>query len=149
MSNPRIRRIKVSGLTDKKGKPQKGRAKIFDGAHDKDDIERQQDYGFSSNPGEGEGLALEIGGHIIMMRVTRSGEAKELDVYEVSMWHKEGHHVTLRNGSILEFEAANMNFKGNANFTDGTLKHNGVNVGADHTHGGVESGGNSTDTPNS
>ena len=36
---------------------------------------------------------------------------------------------------------------GGVNIVSGTLKHNGVNIGATHVHGGVEPGGGNTSTP--
>lgn len=47
--------------------------------------------------------------------------------------------IVVYSPSSLTFEAPNMNFKGNAAFSDGTLTHNGKNVGSTHVHSGPAS----------
>lgn len=68
----------------------------------KDDAERFQDYGYAANPVDGQGLAITVGGHTIVLRLDRIAERPRLAAYEVSVWHKEGHSVTLRAGKLVE-----------------------------------------------
>ena len=68
----------------------------------KDGVERHQDYGLAANPGDGQGLVLNIDGHTIVLRLDRIAERPQLDVYEVAVWHKEGHYVKLKAGKVVE-----------------------------------------------
>ena len=68
----------------------------------KDNAERFQDYGYAANPVDGQGLAITVGGHTIVLRLDRLAERPRLAAYEVSVWHKEGHRVTLRAGKLVE-----------------------------------------------
>jgi phage baseplate assembly protein V len=68
----------------------------------KDDAERFQDYGYAANPVDGQGLVINVGGHTIVLRLDRLAERPRLAAYEVSVWHKEGHNVTLRAGKLVE-----------------------------------------------
>lgn len=70
----------------------------------KDAIERFQDYGFAGNPVDGQGLVLHIDGHTIVIRKDRLAERPRLGAYEVCVWHKEGHKVTLKDGKLIEVE---------------------------------------------
>jgi hypothetical protein len=42
---------------------------------------------------------------------------------------------------------AAIKIAGNVEFTGGTLTHNGKNIGSDHKHSGVQSGGSNTGNP--
>lgn len=142
-----LRRARLRGL--KEGKVQTVRAESLENqAHD--DAERWQDYGFAANPGDGQGLVLHVGGHTIVLRMDRIGERPQLGAGEVSVWHKEGHRITLKAGGVVEFTGTRMvsNMSGGYQLNGGPLKHNGKNVGDTHTHGGVASGGANTATPN-
>lgn len=68
----------------------------------KDDAERFQDYGYAANAVEGQGLVITAGGHTIVLRMDRLAERPRLAAYEVSVWHKEGHNVTLKAGKLVE-----------------------------------------------
>lgn len=68
----------------------------------RDDAQRPQDYGFAAQPVDGQGLKLEVGGHTIIIRMDRLAERPRLAEYEVCVWHKEGHRVTLRAGKLVE-----------------------------------------------
>ncbi|MFI5443665.1 phage baseplate assembly protein [Polaromonas sp. UC242_47] len=68
----------------------------------KDAIERMQDYGFAANVVDGQGLVLTIDGTVIVLRMDRIADRPRLAAYEVSVWHKEGHNVTLRDGKVVE-----------------------------------------------
>lgn len=94
-----MRWVRVRGLTE--GRMQKGRVEGLENDA-RDDAQRPQDYGFAANAVAGEGLKLEIGGHTVIIRLDRTAERPRLAAYEVSVWHKEGHNVTLRAGKIIE-----------------------------------------------
>ncbi|MES1977561.1 MAG: phage baseplate assembly protein V [Pseudomonadota bacterium] len=94
-----LRRARIRAL--KEGQIQRGRVESTENDA-KDDAERMQDYGFAASPVEGQGLALTVGGHTIILRVDRLAERPELAAYEVSVWHKEGHNVTLKDGRLIE-----------------------------------------------
>ena len=68
----------------------------------KDDAERFQDYGYAANAVDGQGLVITAGGHTIVLRMDRLAERPRLAAYEVSVWHKEGHRVTLKAGKLVE-----------------------------------------------
>lgn len=103
MSVPNVflRRARIRGLQE--GKIQRGRVESTDNDV-KDDAERMQDYGLASNPVDGQGLALTIGGHTIIVRMDRLAERPQLAAYEVAVWHKEGHKITLKNGKLIEVD---------------------------------------------
>ncbi len=68
----------------------------------KDGAERWQDYGFAANVVEGQGLVINAGGHTIVIRMDRIAERPQLPAYEVRVWHKDGHHVALKAGKLVE-----------------------------------------------
>lgn len=74
----------------------------------KDDIERFQDYGFAANPVDGQGLKIDWQGHTIVLRMDRLAERPQLAAHEVTVWHKEGHKVTLKDGRLIEVECDRM-----------------------------------------
>jgi phage gp45-like len=135
MADAVMRWARVRGLVE--GLFQKGRTEtLADEA--RDDAQRPQDYGFAANPVEGQGLALEIGGHTVIIRLDRTAERPQLAEYEVALWHKEGHKITLRSGGVVEISGTdlNINLSGAVAITSASLTHNGKAVGAAHTHGG-------------
>lgn len=101
MSTPNIflRRARIRGL--KEGQVQRGRSEAMENDV-KDDAERFQDYGLAANPVDGQGLVLTVGGHTIIVRMDRLAERPQLAAYEVAVWHKEGHKITLRDGKLIE-----------------------------------------------
>lgn len=96
-----LRRARLRTLTE--GKVQTARAESLENDA-KDDVERWQDYGFSGHAVEGQGLVLNVGGHTIVLRMDRLAERPQLAPFEVSVWHKEGHRVTLRAGKLVEVD---------------------------------------------
>ena len=94
-----LRRARIRGL--KEGRVQTARIEALENDV-KDAVERWQDYGFACNAVEGQGLVINAGGHTIVLRMDRIAERPQLAAYEVSVWHKEGHNVTLRNGKVVE-----------------------------------------------
>jgi phage baseplate assembly protein V len=96
-----LRRARIRGLVE--GKVQRGRAEATE--HDaKDDAERWQDYGFTAQPVDGQGLVLNWAGHTIVLRMDRIAERPQLAAYEVSVWHREGHRVTLKAGKVVQVD---------------------------------------------
>lgn len=99
MSGVFLRRARIRGL--KEGKVQTARIEALENDV-KDAVERWQDYGFACNAVEGQGLVLNAGGHTIILRMDRIAERPQLAAHEVSVWHKESHNITLRDGKVIE-----------------------------------------------
>lgn len=163
-----VRRVRIRGLIE--GLVQRASLAGFD-ADARDQAERFQDYGFAANPVDGEGLRIEVGGHTFILRMDRLADRPRLDAYEVSVWHKDGHHVTLRSGRIVDVECDQLNIKARVGMnietptlalqgnqvTSGTataqvvvgvanVTANGISF-VDHNHGGVQRGLSRTDGP--
>jgi phage gp45-like len=94
-----LRRARLRGL--KEGGVQTVRAEALE--HDaKDDCERWQDYGFAGNPGDGQGLVQNAGGHTLVVRMDRIAERPQLAPLEVIVWHSEAHYIKMKAGRIIE-----------------------------------------------
>ena len=94
-----LRRARIRSL--KEGLVQTARVESLENDA-KDDAERFQDYGFAANVVEGQGLVIHAGGHTVVLRMDRLAERPRLAAYEVSVWHKAGHNVTLKAGKLVE-----------------------------------------------
>ena len=94
-----LRRARIRGL--KEGLVQSARVEALENDA-KDAAERFQDYGFAANAVDGQGLVITAGGHTVVLRVDRLAERPRLPAYQVSVWHKEGHNVTLKDGKLIE-----------------------------------------------
>lgn len=94
-----LRRARIRGLVE--GRVQRGRTEATENDA-KDDAERWQDYGFAAHPVDGQGLVINVAGHTIVLRMDRLAERPQLEAYEVCVWHKEGHRVTLKAGRLVE-----------------------------------------------
>lgn len=159
-----MRWVRIRGLTE--GKMQKGRVEGLPNDV-RDDAQRPQDYGFAGNPVDGQGLKLEVGGHTVIIRMDRLAERPELAAYEVAVWHKEGHMVTLKSGGLIQVDCTNLVVNASAGVAlntptvaiagaltvGGTMVAAGNVTGAGkslatHTHSGVQAGGSNTGTPN-
>jgi len=100
--NPfQLLRSLFTGLRE--GPVQTVKVRSFD-TNGREDVERWQDYGFAGNPGDGQGLVLEFGGHTIVFRMDRIDSRPQLQVGEVAVWHKEGHKVLLSEGRKITIE---------------------------------------------
>lgn len=100
-----LRRARLRGLSN--GRVQTVRAEATE--HDaKDDVERWQDYGFACHPVDGQGLVINAGGHTVVLRMDRLGERPGLAPYDVAVWHKDGHHVKLKAGRVVEVDCAEL-----------------------------------------
>ena len=96
-----LRRARIRGV--KEGLVQTARAEALENDA-KDAAERWQDYGFACNPVDGQGLVINVGGHTIVLRMDRISERPQLEAYEVCVWHKEGHRVTLKAGKLVQVD---------------------------------------------
>lgn len=96
-----LRRASFRGLVESLVQRVRGDATEHDG---KDGIERFQDYGFAGNPVAGQGLKIDWNGHTVVLRMDRLAERPQLASFEVSVWHKEGHKITLKDGRLIEVE---------------------------------------------
>lgn len=94
-----LRRARIRGLAE--GAVQTARVEQTENDA-KDAAERWQDYGFAANVVDGQGLVINVAGHTIVLRMDRIADRPRLAPYEVSVWHKEGHSVTLRAGKLVE-----------------------------------------------
>ena len=94
-----LRRARIRGLRE--GLVQSARVESLENDA-KDAAERFQDYGFAANVVEGQGLVITVGGHTVVLRMDRLAERPKLQPFEVSVWHKEGHNVTLKAGKLVE-----------------------------------------------
>lgn len=162
-----IRRVRIRGLVE--GLIQ--RARIEGLPNDaRDNVERHQNYGYAANPVEGEGLRLELGGHTIILTMDKIDSRPQLAAWEVAVWHKDGHKITLKDdGKVVvdcsQFivnasESVTLNTpqvhgSGSANFagnvtapviTGTTNVVFGTISGTEHTHP-IPSGGSETDPP--
>jgi phage gp45-like len=141
-----LRRARLRGLVE--GLIQKVRSEATENDA-KDSAERFQDYGLATNPVDGQGLQLSIDGHTIILRMDRLAERPQLAAYEVALWHKDGHKITLKADGLVEIEgkALVVNMSESIALNSPVMTNNGVNVGGTHGHGGVEPGDGRTSTP--
>lgn len=101
LPNVFLRRARIRGL--KEGQVQRGRSEATENDV-KDDAERFQDYGLAANPVDGQGLVMTVDGHTIIVRMDRLAERPQLAAYEVAVWHKEGHKITLKEGKLIQVD---------------------------------------------
>lgn len=78
----------------------------------RDDAERWQDYGFAAQPVDGQGLVINAGGHTIVLRLDRIADRPQLADYEVTVWHREGHRLTLKAGGLIEADCTELHCTG-------------------------------------
>lgn len=150
-----LRRARIRGV--KEGSVQTARAEALENDA-KDEAERWQDYGFACNPVDGQGLVINAGGHTIVLRMDRISERPQLGAYEVSVWHKEGHSVTLKAGKLVQVDCDTLVINAAVGITLNTPEvHASAKVTAstieaadsltimgkemkEHVHGGVTAG---------
>jgi phage baseplate assembly protein V len=114
-----LRRSRLRGLVE--GPVQRARVETHD-ADAKDNAERWQDYGFAAHPVDGQGLSLNWKGHTIVLRMDRLGERPELQAYEVSVWHKDGHKLTLKEDGVIEIDCKTLAINASSGVTMTTPK---------------------------
>ena len=120
----------------------------------KDDVEHMEPYGYTSCPQPGaEGVALFPGGDrshgVVIVISDRRFRLQGLKPGEVALYTDEGDKIHFERGRKLTIETATLNVSASTavNFDTPSLKHNGVNVGDSHAHGGVQPGGGNTAGP--
>ncbi len=59
----------------------------------------------------------------------------------------ENDGVTIQTSGNVKVDCDTMTVNGNVEFNGATLTHNGTNIGSDHRHSGVESGGDNSGEP--
>ena len=82
---------------------QKYKVNIFEN-RSSEESERHQDYGFASQPSEGEGLVIDAGGSVVVLRIDRLKERPTLANDEVAVWHKDGAKIHLKAARIIEID---------------------------------------------
>ena len=148
--------VRIRGLRE--GPMQIGRVEGLEN-DTRDDAQRPQDYGFAAMPVDGQGLKLEVGGHAIIIRMDRLAERPHLAEYEVCVWHKEGHKLTLQAGGVVQVDCTQLVVNAPLTVISGDVTVGGtiVSIGdvtgagvslQTHTHGGVSAGPNDTAPPN-
>jgi phage gp45-like len=158
-----LRWARVRGVAE--GKMQQGRAEVFDSMA-RDEAMRPQDYGFTSLPVEGQGLVIEAGGHTIILRQDVLASRPQLAAYEVAVWHKEGHMVSLKAGKLVQVDCDRFVVNAATSITmatpsivaaTATLLSKVVSAVtslvvagkemSNHTHGGISRGTGQSDPP--
>ena len=109
-----------------------------------EDAERFQDYGFAAQPSAGEGLVIDAGGSVIVLRIDRLKDRPALANDEVAVWHKDGHKIHLKSGKLVEVDCATLNIKASIGVNFNTPKIS--NTGEYSGRGDVKSGGQVSDS---
>lgn len=110
---------------------QKYKITVFE-TKDTEDAERFMDYGFASQPTEGEGLVVDAGGAQMVLRIDRLKDRPKLSSDDVCLWHKEGHKVHLKAGKVVDVDCAvfNCNATEGVNFNTPKITNSGEYQGA-------------------
>ena len=97
-----------------------------------ENAERFQDYGFAAQPSEGEGLVIDAGGSVIVLRIDRLKDRPSLGNDEVAVWHKDGHKIHLKSGKLIEVDCGTINIKASegVNFDTPQISNTGAYSGA-------------------
>lgn len=127
-----VRRARVRAVRE--GTVQNARVEAMEG-DTKENSERWQDYGFTGHPVSGEGLALNWNGFTIVLRVDRLAERPQLAPYEVAVWHKEGHRMTMKAGGVVQVDCdqLRLNATGQVTITSPSVMVNGKQL-VGHIH---------------
>lgn len=116
-----------------------------------DDVERFQNYGFTSVPLPGaEGVCLFLGGDrahgVVIAMDDRRYRLKALQGGEVAIYTDEGDSIVLKRGNEIHVTTTTMRHSG-VIISQGDVIAGGVSL-MHHTHGGVDPGGGTTAGPN-
>lgn len=117
----------------------------------KDGMEHLEPYGYTSCPKPGaEGVAVFPGGDrshgVVVVISDRRFRLQGLKPGEVALYTDEGDKIHFERGHKLTIKTGTLNVEASeeVHFKTPSLKHNNVNVGATHAHGGIQPGdGNS------
>lgn len=105
--------------------------------------QRVELYGFSYRPKAGAQVYMVFpGGDRAMGLALVVGDKRyqmDLEEGEAALHDDEGNFVKMGRGGVVTIKAS-----GHVNFETPSVRHNGVEIGAAHTHGGVVPGGDST-----
>jgi len=135
------------------------------------DLTVWQPFGLSAvSPPGSDALIVAIGGHRDGAQVIaqshpqyrpRSGRNGETILYDaggqqvalttsgIRITDQFGNVVSLSSGGLTITAVSSLNIEATeVNIESSTLKHNGINIGSDHTHGGVRNGTGDTREPN-
>lgn len=157
----KLLRAKIAELRD--GHVQRASVQVFDNLS-RTAIERLQDYGFAAAPTDGNGLVLSVAGHMFILRMDKPTGRPDLGTDEVAVWHKDGHHIILKSGKVIDVDCETFNIKANlvnidapninapqSLLTTANLKSETANVGgiefSNHGHDNVESGNDTSGGP--
>lgn len=157
----KLLRAKIAALRD--GHVQRASVQVFDNLS-RTAVERLQDYGFAAAPTEGNGLVLSVGGNMFILRMNNPDGRPDLVADEVAVWHKDGHHVILKSGKVIDVDCDTLNIKASqvnidapqinapqSLLTTANLKSDTANVGGiefgSHGHSNVERGNETSGGP--
>lgn len=120
----------------------------------KDNVEHMEPYGYTSAPHPGaEGVAVFPGGDrshgVVVVVADRRYRLKGLKDGEVALYTDEGDKLHFERGRKLTVVTAKLSFQASesVDIQSPKLTHNGVNIGATHSHGNVLKGGDRTSVP--
>jgi phage baseplate assembly protein V len=142
----------VLALVNDAAKMQTVQVKLLDG--EVRDLERFQNYGFTSHPQVGaEVAAVFVGGNrdhgLVLAIDDRRYRLKALEAGEVALYDDQGAVIKLsRTGIVINGGGHAINISGAAqvNVTGGDVIADGISLKT-HKHGGVTAGGAQTGTP--
>lgn len=141
MFNELIRKAKMVFTTVKL--IQQYKVNIFE-SRASEDAERFQDYGFAAQPSEGEGLVIDAGGSVIVLRIDRLKDRPTLANDEVAVWHKEGHKIHLKADQVIEVSCKKYKVTATEGVEYDTPQM--TNTGEYSGRGDVKSGGQVSDS---
>jgi phage baseplate assembly protein V len=147
------------------GKIQSARVEVFENLG-RDEAMRPQDYGFTSLPVDGQALVIEAGGHTIVLRQDVLASRPAMAAYDVAVWHKDGHMVSLKSGRVVQIDCDQLVVNAATSITLNTPSISaptasiltklltatvdviaGGKSAKTHAHGGISRGGAVSDPP--
>jgi phage baseplate assembly protein V len=134
--NNMIRRAKMTLQTV--GLVLKYKINVYEG-NAPEDAERHQNYGTASQPAEGEGLIVDVGGTVMVLSVDSIKDRPTLANWDVAVWHKEGHKVHLKAGKVVDIDCATLNINATSGVvfnTPSVTASGSITAAADVTAGG-------------
>ena len=98
---------------------------------------------FSGGGGPDDAIEIKLGGSTILVK-TDGVEITTSDVKVNAPLSTYSGNVTIQGSLTVQ---GNMKSEGHLNIEGPSVSHNGVNIGASHVHGGVQTGGGNTGVP--
>lgn len=114
-----------------------------------DNVERFQQYGFSSFPSAGEAIVLSVGGkrsHLVAISVEdKNVRPTSSQTGEVVIYHQEGHEIRLKQDGVIEVKCKQLKVQATDQILfetpqtqfSGDVVIMGVSTAADHISSGV------------